>query len=302
MRCFSVVLNVVMSPLCKLFRIAYLPFTGEYQGLGNRLKAIASVWTLGYRRILMAWRSDGWVDMPYDSLFQIKNCRICSFSSGGGYEILRVLFRRFLPTGIFCKYNPFWSFVLPKWFQREKYRHVWSFVPSPPKKNIYSIDFRFDEIDEDIREYYRPFFANLMPSEEVWRRIRMMGELPEDIVTVQVRNTDSKADAKEVCSIETIFTVMDGYSVSQKFFISTMNQSISQKFHRRYGERVMELPHKNPKSLIDAVADMWLLGRGREMIVSPCSTFSEVAWWWSGARIPVKHLKSEYNQMKMNEA
>ena len=51
--------------------------------------------------------------------------------------------------------------------------------------------------------------------------------------------------------------------------------------------------------MIDAVADMWLLGRGREMIASPGSTFSEVAWWWSGARIPVKHLSPEYNQRTM---
>ena len=51
--------------------------------------------------------------------------------------------------------------------------------------------------------------------------------------------------------------------------------------------------------MVDAVADMWILGHGREMIASPGSTFSEVAWWWSGARMKVKQLASEYNQREM---
>ena len=292
LKCLAAVPGTVMSPLCRLFRIAYLPFIEDYEGLGNRIKAIANVWTLGYRRIITAWRVEGWVNMPYDSLFRMENCKMYSFSRGG-YKVLRLLFRRFLPYGIFNEYTPFWAFLLPKRFCREKYQHFWSFS----SVLVHSIDYRFNEIDEDIREYYRPFFENLFPSEDVLRRIKMV-DMPEDVVTVQVRNTNSRNDAKDVCSIDTIFKAMDEYPATQTFFISTMKQAVSSMFHARYGKRVFELPDKNPASLIDAVADMWLLGRGREMIASPCSTFSEVAWWWGGARIPVRHLKGEYNQAR----
>ena len=292
----SAVLCTVISSLCRRFHIAYLPFIEDYEGLGNRIKAMANVWTMGCRQIIMAWRVDGWVNMPFDSLFEMRDCNIHSYS-GGGYRFFRFLFRRFLPNGIFCENKPFWSFHVPSQFQRDKYRHVWSFSP----KETFSIDFRFNDIDEDIRAYFRPFFECLMPSEKVRRRIDEAA-IPDDVVTVQVRNSGLSADAKDVCSIETFFAAMDRYAPDQFFFISTMNTSISKLFHEKYGERVLELPAKNPDSLIDAVADMWLLGHGREMIVSPKSTFSEVAWWWGGAEIPVCHLKSEYNQAIRREA
>lgn len=156
-----------------------------------------------------------------------------------------------------------------------------------PEKVVYSIDFRFGEIQDELRDYYRQFFLKLKPSKKVACRIASL-KLAEDIVAVQVRNTGINLDEKDVASVETIFMAMDTYPKSQRFFISAMNSDIASLFHKRYEGRCFELPQKDYTSMVDAVADMWHLGHCREMIASPCSTFSEVAWWWGGAMCPVK--------------
>lgn len=92
------------------------------------------------------------------------------------------------------------------------------------------------------------------------------------------------------------FSNMEREAPDTLFFISAMNDEIASLFKARFKGRVIELPNKCYSSMVDAVADMWLLGHCAKMIVSPGSTFSEVAWWWGGAKIPVVHLKSEYNQ------
>ena len=75
-----------------------------------------------------------------------------------------------------------------------------------------------------------------------------------------------------------------------------MTREVSKLFHERFGDRVVELENKDYSSMIDAVADMWILGHCPEMIVSPESTFSEVAWWWGGCQSHVTMVKAEYNQ------
>ena len=198
-----------------------------------------------------------------------------------------------MPDGVVDKLHPFWSFRLPKKLCRKRYKKEWSFAKGYP---IYSIDCRFNDIDESCKRYYMPFFESLKPSRKVYERIREFGEGIEQLVGVQVRNTNLPTDQKDVSSIETIMAVMNEFDASTEFFVSAMNSEIQDLFSKRYGSRVRFLPHKDCSSMMDAVADMWLLGHCREMIASPGSTFSEVAWWWGGAEIHVRQLKAEYNQ------
>ena len=189
--------------------------------------------------------------------------------------------------------HPFWSFRLPKELCRNQYKKEWSFAKGC---SIYSIDCRFNDIDEACKRYYIPFFDALKPSRKVSDRIREFGDGIERLVGVQIRNTNLSVDQKDVASLETVMSAMDDFDVSTEFFVSAMNSEIQDIFRRRYESRVHFLPRKDCSSMVDAVADMWLLGHCREMIASPGSTFSEVAWWWGGAEIHVRQLKAEYNQ------
>ena len=78
-----------------------------------------------------------------------------------------------------------------------------------------------------------------------------------------------------------------------------MKPEIAALFHSRYGDRLVELPRKNYSSMIDAVADMYLLGECEELVCSPNSSFSEVAYWWGlgrGHDAKVHMLNVEYRQ------
>lgn len=86
------------------------------------------------------------------------------------------------------------------------------------------------------------------------------------------------------------------YPPSPCRFISCMEESISKEFHDEFKDLVFELPKKQYCAMIDAVGDMYLLGLGKEMMCTPRSTFSEVAWWQGGALIPEKMLYAEMRQ------
>ena len=288
-----------VSPILNAGRVAYVPFVQDWNGLGNRIKGLCNFYASlpGLRRVVLLWNVKQWVTARFADLFTLRNVKVVEINNGLLYSSLKFVFRRFLPNGLVREERPFWSFILPHRLERPEFAHVWSFS----QKSAYSVDWWFDRTPSDVREFFLPFFENLMPSAAVLRRVDVVipGGGYLDAVSVQIRNTGLQEDAKDVCRVETILKVMDGYGPNQTFFISCMNASISKIVKDKFGARVFELPDKDYGSMVDAVADMYILGRCKEMIASPRSTFSEVAWWWGGARIKVVMLENEYNQRNL---
>lgn len=292
---FSFLVSGCGHVLFYLMKKAYLPINKDWNGLGNRIKGIANFYQLGYRNFTLLWNTTSWVTDSFHNLFFLDGCKVDEHTSlSKKYHLYGTILRRFLPLGIVREEYPYWSFILPKTYHREEFKHKWSFTD----KMSYSIDFRFNAIPEDIRDLYRPFFKNLKPSALVNKRLADI-TLPEKVVGVQIRNTGIKEDKKGVCSLETIYAAMEREPADTIFFISAMNTEIANLFKERFPNRVLELPNKQYTSMVDAVADMWLLGQCAKMIVSPNSTFSEVAWWWGGATASVVHLETEYNQANL---
>lgn len=291
----SYLISLVGHCFYGMCRKAYLPLNGDWYGLGNRIKGVANFYQFGYRKFTLLWNTTSWVTDSFHNLFVLDGCKVVEYtSSNKKYHRYGKIFRCFLPLGIVTKENPSWRFILPKAYHREAFKHTWSFT----KKESYSIDFKFNAIPEDVCNLYRPFFKALRPSASVKQRIETV-HLPKNVVGVQIRNTGIKEDKKGVCSLETIYAAMEQEPADTIFFISAMNTEIATLFKQRFGSRVLELPNKQYTSMVDAVADMWLLGRCSKLIASPGSTFSEVAWWWGGATAPVVHLKTEYNQASL---
>jgi hypothetical protein len=138
-----------------------------------------------------------------------------------------------------------------------------------------SIDFRYEKTPPREIGRYREFFERLKPSAAVRQRIDQLA-VSEDYVCVQVRNSLDKNDYKDVAAISSFIARMSQFPSHTRFFLSTMDESISRVFRNEFGGRVYELPNKNYKSMIDAVADMYLLSRGGIYLVSPGSTFGVV--------------------------
>lgn len=75
----SLAISNLLTPLCRIGKVAYIPYNVDFMGLGNRLKGLANFYAFGSRRFFVLWRTEGWVTAPWRDLFVLN---------GGGYTSL----------------------------------------------------------------------------------------------------------------------------------------------------------------------------------------------------------------------
>ncbi len=211
-RCF-------LSCCFRLFNTACLRYVFEYDGLGNRLKGMANYYSRGYRRFLLLWRDDSWVTASFDDLFVLEGCKVYK----SHWRWTRHFLRYFVPDIGLCDSIewPAWSLLLPRDFNDEKFIRNWGGDWKTPEGcRAYSIDWRYNDIPENLRNLYRPFFYALKPSVEVQNRIDSLeGADIMQLVGVHIRNTNMKEDKKPVCFVQTIIGKMKEYPDDTKFFM-----------------------------------------------------------------------------------
>lgn len=256
----------------------YVVLGDSMVGIGNRIIALANTYSWhGKDNITLVWACDLWVPIAFERLFYMADAPgFCTISSR------RKKWSRYIQL-------PSFSFTTTKWWQ------FWvppAYASDLPNGNIFCL---YNATPAWAYKVYQPFFSQLQPSDEVKERLKGV-VLPEDVVCVQIRNSFHKIDAPGVASIDSFIKEMNKSSARSKFFLSCMHKEISDKVRLVFGDRIIELPNKDYKSMVDAVADMWLLGSGKELICQKGSTFAEVAWWWRGCRAKVTAIEREYYQ------
>lgn len=257
----------------------YVVIGNKQVGLGNRLIALANTYTwCGNDNISLVWKLDHWVTEPFERLFKLNEVP--------GFHVISPK-RRFWSRAVFIPAPPegntlFWQFWAPPGLRKDL-----------PNGKLFCA---YNETPLWARELYGKFFASLQPSDEVRQRIDSC-PIPDDVVCVQFRHSHGKGDTAGVAKLEKMYALMDAYGPEQRFFISCMEEDVSRDVHARYEGRVLELPNKRYRSMVDAVADMWLLGGGRELICQNGSTFPEVAWWWRGCKAKVTKVIRDYYQL-----
>ena len=258
----------------------YVALGESHVGIGNRLIALANTYAWhSPENISVVWCLDDWVPVGFEELFIMSNAP--------GFEVTsckREKWSRFVQVpGLVFKTTKWWQFWVPP-----------AFAADLDKGNIFCL---YNDTPDWAKQIYGEFFKQLKPSEKVLGRIRTV-QIPEDVICVQIRNSNVKTDAAGVASVETFINVMKEYGQEQKFYLSCMNTEVSEIVKRHFGDRVLELPNKDYTSMIDAVADMWLLGGGKKLICQRGSSFAEVGWWWRGRQASVRAIKAEYVQTR----
>ncbi len=261
--------QIIADAACRFARRKVVVLSGSDSGIGNRLKRLASFHVYhDLSNALLFWNPHGWVSESFSNLFHlngIEGFRSYAFNArmaGYTYPALRE--------------GESWR------FQVDPEELDDSFLIERDGRSFLSIDFRFEAIPGQVRRQYLSFFEKLRPSLAVQRRIDQAA-LGPDAICVHVRNPVSSTDAKMHCSgIDWFVARMRDYPGHRQFFISTMGSEWSEPLRSEFGERIIELPGKDYQSMYDAVADMYLLSMGKELIVSSGSTFSEVSWWLGG--------------------
>lgn len=256
----------------------YVVMGNPMVGIGNRLIALANTYSwYGKENITLVWAMDRWVPEPFEKLFEM--------SDAPGFEVIshkRNQWSRYLQIpAIVERTSTWWQFWAPP-----------AFMASLPNN---SLRYLCADAPKWFWEIYGAFFRQLKPSKAVQKRIDEC-PLPKDVVCVQIRNTIGKGDIAKVASPKAFIDIMRRYGRSQKFFISCMEPSISKKIHEVFGDQIIELPNKDYGSMVDAVADMWLLGHSKCLIGQKPSSFSEVAYWWGLCGAEMIAVDYEYQQ------
>jgi hypothetical protein len=164
-----------------------------------------------------------------------------------------------------------------------------------------AIDFEFDRIPQAIREKYLAQFARLHPRVELVWRADVHAAKP--LVGVHVRDGIDWDKWGRTVALENFLAVLDRYPPRAKFYLSAHRLSTVKKIVSRYPGRVVYQENKvysgpSVKRMQDALVDMLCLARCTELVGTYASTFTEMAWWFSGCRQKVTIVEGDRSKFK----
>ena len=142
---------------------------------------------------------------------------------------------------------------------------------------------------------FLPLFKALKPSTYVEKRISQVKTTNYVSVHIRLDNVWKEWGRGTDKDINDFFSVMDNYPKDTLFFLASADPRVAAKFVKRYGKRIIQIPDKDFSSEFDAVADIYLLSRGRELIASYGSSFSNLSWWLSGCKMKVTVVGDSQN-------
>lgn len=261
----------------------YVVLGNPHFGIGNRLICLANTYAwYGKKNISLVWAMDSWVPMPFENLFKMTDAPGFKVTSCWRRRWSRFLQIPELVEGA----TRWWQLWVPPSLSEEL-----------PQGNLFCL---YNDIPQWARKIYSGFFNQLQPADLVRQRIAEC-VIRDDVIRVQIRNSTDKSDAAGVASVGTFIKTLKAFPQSQRFYISCMNTDVYCEVEKELPGRVCQLPGKNYSSMVDAVADMWILGGGEKMICQRGSTFAEIAWWWRGCKSDVVAINREYFQAGRTE-
>ncbi len=175
---------------------------------------------------------------------------------------------------------------------------TWTLFLSDKEKeqaNMDSIDLKYDEIPQFLRDAFLPYFMALKPGYKVQEILNAV-EIPENSVAVHIRHDAvwKQWGRWAEGDIEMFLYKMKQYDENTHFLLACADQGIYEMMVDTFGDRIISIPNKKVDSNnIQDVAEMFLLSKGNELIATYGSTFSEVAWWLSGCRQKVVVIGSK---------
>lgn len=263
-------LNIPLATRNKILHLMYV----ENAGLGNRIKKTISY--LRYykpKHLNIYWQSTGWVNARFSDLFTPEwNITLTEYNSP--YMIENFTYPQPLANHV----SEYTLLVAANEFKSGQHHFI---------------DLQYNNIPPEIINLYLPYFRALKPSRAVQKRIDEV-KLPSNAVAVQIRNApDWKKHFNINEDTQNFFAAMDKYPANTIFYLSAMSKESAAPFYKRYPNRIIELPNKDYHSMIDATADMYLLGSTQQAIYQYGSTFSEVGWWLGGAKAKVTIIGKE---------
>lgn len=232
-------------------------------GIGNRLFGLINV--INYfspSEINICWPTEGWVTSSLKELFDIN-----------------------LPITIneFNQKEP----LLEKKV---------NMIIDPPhvallSKDGYKLSYKYEKhLPKDLK-ICSEIFEKIQPSLKVLNKINSVKE--DFKYAIQIRNNPDWDKFGRNESLEAFLDALKNFPKPEKIYLSAMNKDTSEFLKNKLGDRIFELPEKNYSSMIDAVADLYLLSKAENVIFSYGSSFCDLAFWLNGAKQNVVSVGSD---------
>jgi len=266
-------------------------------GIGNRLRGLISAMRLSKilnRKLLLSWKNSKHLGCDFNDLFENKfeepNMKIKDISK---------VYRDVLDED----YDNHKYLILNTW--------KWVFLPGEIEEGFNktyasekgdNIDFEFDRIPMSQRLDILTELIELRINKEVYKLIKDFEKKYnlKEYNGMHIRRGDNKftTDGREKVSSDDKFEKIIEDNPNEKFFISTDSVEVAKRMKEKFGERIIYFPSENKKrihkeSIQEALAAIVLLSKTKKLYGSFLSTFSEMVWWYSGCKIPVKIVGKE---------
>jgi hypothetical protein len=212
----------------------------------------------------------------------------------GGHERL-VDYNKFKGDAVI---NLSWRFLL---FPDDKISrsHVLPFLTGGDGEGI---DFKYHDIPLIFKKDFLYYVNSLIPKKAIIEKVdKFAQQFDDDTVSVQLRTwrgISGLVDFQRVLlfDIKSAYKVVDRNS-GKNFFMSCDFEPIFKEFRKRYRSRILYYPEdrfeKNRSSAQGvqcSLIKLLLLAKNKKIIVSPLTTYSEMAWWFSGCQAEVESI------------
>ena len=163
------------------------------------------------------------------------------------------------------------------------------------------IDLEYTRIPAQVRAAYLPLFAELQPLPDIVKRIDdwWAANSNDSLVGVQVRtwrDYPKRYRKYHLPARARLFKLMSDIAPDTKFLVVSDSDEFIENLHSRFDpSRIVSFPRnvrrdaswQSAAGIKEDLIDMLLLARCERLFASYLSTFSEVAWWFGGARADV---------------
>jgi hypothetical protein len=244
-------------------------------GLCNRMRVVASAWLLAQavsQPMRVLWYQTPDFNAPFSRLFESDSLPFSVEEKKAMSRLARAGFR------------------LREWWARLNGKVVLGARATEPGvfdliKTVASIAGRDVFVRTNSRLVVKAgMYALFVPTPEIRRLLDDLPGLRDNCIGVHVRRTDN-TQAARISTLDSFVLQMRAElkcNSECRFFLATDSPKVKQQLSREFGNKVWEYRKRaydrsDPQAIVDAVVDLYALGRCRKLIGSYWSSFTDTA-------------------------
>tara|TARA_R110002110_G_scaffold213236_8_gene426450 strand:- start:313 stop:1101 length:789 start_codon:yes stop_codon:yes gene_type:complete len=149
-----------------------------------------------------------------------------------------------------------------------------------------NIDLEYNRIPLEVKSVYVDIFQKFILKDRLYKIIKRFSKKHFDSNTVSVHMRTwydvAGTSRRKGFSLDKFVDRMKEFDISTNFFVASDSLEAIAKLKDVFGDRVVSYSNNKSRTVEDDIIDLYLLSKGKVILGTYMSTFTEVAWWLSG--------------------